>query len=247
MGADKYGYCALCGEYKKMTFEHIPPHGAFNNRKAKIISGDAYINGISKNNFDELRDLPYKEQQKGKGIYSLCAECNNMTGSYYGQAYIDFVQNVAHVMAECKVEKGMTLFIEDAYMKPLSVIKQMISMFCSLNSSAKIDDLRGFVLDKYKTGLGNYRVGLYLFTKGIERFAPMVAGLNMGSSDPILYSEIVSFPLGIILVWGNKTPLPVGCLDISEFANCKYEDEVFVKLSIPVYETNDMMPGIVLK
>ncbi len=246
MRTDKYGNCALCGKYTKLTFEHIPPHGAFNDSKAKIISGDTYINGLLENNFEELSELPYKEQQRGKGIYSLCAACNNLTGSYYGQAYIDFARNIASLMTKCNVKSGMTLFIDNAYLKPLSVVKQMVSMFCSLNPVAKIDELREFVLNKNKMGLGDYRIGLYLFSKGVERFAPVVAGINMGSPHPILYSEIVSFPLGIILVWGKKTPFPLGCLDISNFANYKYEDEVCIRLSIPVYETNDMMPGIVI-
>jgi len=111
MRIDKYGNCALCRKYKRITFEYIPPHGAFNNRKAKIISGDAYVKGVSNNYFEELSCLPYKEQQKGKGLYSLCAECNNLTGSYYGQAYIDFAQNIAYVMEKCNVVSGMNILV----------------------------------------------------------------------------------------------------------------------------------------
>lgn len=81
MSKDIYGSCALCGKYMKMTFEHIPPRGAFNSRKAKIISGNDYINGLSMDSFEELSELPYKEEQRGKGDYSLCADCNSLTGS----------------------------------------------------------------------------------------------------------------------------------------------------------------------
>lgn len=246
MGKDIYGSCALCGKYMKMTFEHIPPRGAFNSRKAKIISGNDYINGLSMDSFEELSELPYKEEQRGKGDYSLCADCNSLTGSYYGQDYIDFAQNIARVMVECDAKSDMALFIEAKELKPLSVIKQIVSMFCSLNSTAPIDGLREFVLDKNKTGLGDYRIGLYLFAKGVERSVPMVVGVNMNGADPISFSEIVSFPFGIILVWGKDTPFPLGCVDITGFADFKYEDEVCIKLSMPVYETKDMMPGIVI-
>ena len=108
---DIYGYCALCGKYKKMTFEHIPPKGAFNDRKAKIISGTSYINGLTKTDFVDLKDLPYKEQQKGKGLNSICAECNNLTGSYYGNAYIEFAHNLAYLITENDIEKGRIITV----------------------------------------------------------------------------------------------------------------------------------------
>ena len=26
------GFCALCGKFKKLSFEHVPPQSAFNNK-----------------------------------------------------------------------------------------------------------------------------------------------------------------------------------------------------------------------
>ena len=41
------GYCHICNNYGKLTFEHIPPKAAFNNSAVKIVTGDAIINQIS--------------------------------------------------------------------------------------------------------------------------------------------------------------------------------------------------------
>ena len=35
---DEKGYCHICGEFTKLTFEHIPPHKAFNYTPSSFIS-----------------------------------------------------------------------------------------------------------------------------------------------------------------------------------------------------------------
>ena len=37
---EKYGKCHLCGKQSKLTFEHIPPQKANNNREVHVIQGD---------------------------------------------------------------------------------------------------------------------------------------------------------------------------------------------------------------
>ena len=34
------GKCRLCGETKKLTFEHVPPETTFNNYSVHILSGE---------------------------------------------------------------------------------------------------------------------------------------------------------------------------------------------------------------
>ncbi len=77
------GTCHICGQNKKLTFEHIPPHKAFNNLSAKVYNGGELLK--------KYKGEPYKYQnmQKGKGGYTLCEECNNNTGSWYVEEYIE--------------------------------------------------------------------------------------------------------------------------------------------------------------
>lgn len=59
---------------------------------------NSYIKGNSQEDKkipENLEGLKYKQMQKGKGKYSLCTNCNNNTGSWYGEAYCNFSNTVA--------------------------------------------------------------------------------------------------------------------------------------------------------
>ena len=38
-----YGICRICGEYKELTFEHVPPETVFNKGAVRNVSLDAVI------------------------------------------------------------------------------------------------------------------------------------------------------------------------------------------------------------
>ncbi len=35
-----YGKCHLCGKQSKLTFEHIPPQKAYNDKRVRAIAGE---------------------------------------------------------------------------------------------------------------------------------------------------------------------------------------------------------------
>ena len=37
------GICHICGEYGKLSFEHIPPKNAFNAKRAKVYDGNEIL------------------------------------------------------------------------------------------------------------------------------------------------------------------------------------------------------------
>jgi hypothetical protein len=63
----KYGICCICGKQSKLSFEHTPPHKAFNFRSQEfqalplLIEGKYFKKG--------------KLKQKGVGTNSLCSSC----------------------------------------------------------------------------------------------------------------------------------------------------------------------------
>lgn len=75
MPRERRGKCYICGRIGKLSFEHIPPRKAFNERP------------VIKAQFEELVGLGPDEpitgqiQQRGRGEYTLCPRCNNNTGS----------------------------------------------------------------------------------------------------------------------------------------------------------------------
>ncbi len=78
------GNCAICGTYGPLSFEHVPPRKAFNDYPVReILFADAVNVGPD----DSLRG---RIEQRGSGGYTLCAPCNNNTGAWYGEAFIDW-------------------------------------------------------------------------------------------------------------------------------------------------------------
>ncbi|MGI6280182.1 MAG: hypothetical protein ACOYJS_06445, partial [Acutalibacteraceae bacterium] len=166
-----YGKCALCGKETELTFEHIPPRKAFNWFPQKTITGDNLINMVSEPNRNpwDTTGLQYRNDQRGMGKFTLCQECNNFTGSRYGNEYVAFAHGIHSVLLEhpCKNKEMIQIKAE---FKPLAVFKQIISMFCSVNHSFSENDdfskLRKFVMDEKSNDFPKkrIRVTMYLFS-----------------------------------------------------------------------------------
>jgi hypothetical protein len=125
------GICALCGKECDLTFEHIPPRSAFNSQPAKMYSGEKILFDQDRLPWD-VQGLKYVPRQKGSGRYSLCEECNNNTGAWYGNTYRDFAYVIAEALAQRTKEDIKGITVEGIYGARL--IKQIISMFCSVNN-----------------------------------------------------------------------------------------------------------------
>ena len=124
------GRCALCGKHTELTFEHVPPKAAFNKDRVKSYSLLDSINDKDRLPWD-VSGVPYTSLQKGSGFYSLCKECNNNTGALYGNAYRSMAYSIAHALSEHDetTHHAITLTKVPAH----QFIKQILSMFCSLN------------------------------------------------------------------------------------------------------------------
>lgn len=131
MGKRPRGKCALCRRECELTFEHIPPRTAFNSTPVKPVSGDKIIKDDERMPW-ETSGLPYINQQQGMGRYSLCKECNNNTGAWYGNDYNLISHVMHHILSETISENINGIGIRKVY--PLRFIKQVISMFCSINN-----------------------------------------------------------------------------------------------------------------
>jgi hypothetical protein len=61
------------------------PRAAFNDRPLLLAHIKQVIRGSA-----NLDSLSGKNHQKGAGRYTLCERCNNLTGHWYGAAYVDW-------------------------------------------------------------------------------------------------------------------------------------------------------------
>lgn len=238
-----FGRCALCGKESELTFEHIPPRAAFNNTPAKMINGETLLQKGNRHPWD-LEGLPYSNRQRGFGNYTLCASCNNNTGAWYADAYISIAQVAIKVLLEDLAPDKNTLVIQNTY--PLRFIKQIVSMFCSVNSNMPIDDLRQFVLDKNATGIdrNKYKLHMYFTKEAKTRAIPYSVKGLLGNDTGLCQglSEITVPPLGFIMYFDPVDEWSFDGFDITHFAECKYDDLAEMRLPLCVYKVNSLFP-----
>lgn len=235
------GKCALCGKEDKMSFEHIPPRSAFNSSHAKPVTIGAILRGQKKYPWD-IEGMKYVNQQRGMGVFSICESCNKLTGSWYGQEDRNFAQRGMGVVTAKLGDEYHSVEFEKVY--PLRFIKQIISMFCSINPDANMDDLRKFVLDRYATGINKkkYRLCMY-FTRSVTRKSSgLMATANIQSGDVILHSEIVACPFGFLLYFDPSENVKLQGFDITTLADCLYDEKCNIKMPLIFNEVNNWIP-----
>jgi len=86
----KEGYCNICGEYKKLTFDHVPPKGCvgIQNRNVALLTAALDCKKLNKHNTRQLQD--------GLKFKSLCEVCNN---ELLGLEYDPFLNEFAAKMS----------------------------------------------------------------------------------------------------------------------------------------------------
>ena len=183
------GTCALCNSQNiELTKEHIFP-GAKRNRSNNLpfqaTLTDIVSKPISKMSstmtFEELKQKGMViHQQGGPSIHSLCEKCNNNTGSWYGNAYIDWKNQwdeikKSHLDQNPKSLEGKITF------NPLRLLKQIVSCLISVdyvnyNGNPSIEgnfrniqpEFFDFVLDPQKRyNFNNLRIFVHLLSENI--------------------------------------------------------------------------------
>jgi hypothetical protein len=145
LGVEVTGECWICGVSGKLTFEHVPPSAAFNDRRVFQAKLDQLMGGkwTPGERFTEGKYV-----QRGAGRHSLCGKCNNDTGAWYGAAYVDFAYEAMLLLQR---SNGALSLAYPYRIFPLRVIKQIAVMFfsaCGPGLRKKHPELVKFVLDR---------------------------------------------------------------------------------------------------
>jgi len=235
--AMRNGICHICGIHGPLSFEHIPPKAAFNNRPVVRLS------------FDEAFTLgpdakpKGKTDQKGMGGYTLCERCNNNTGSWYGNHFVEWCYQG---MATLVRAGGNPSLIYLNYVFPLPILKQIVTMFFSVNSSdfqRHHPDLVRFVLNREARFLPPiYRFFVYYNIEGLSRSMGIMALSNIKSGNVSLMSEITYPPFGYVMTI-NSEPSDKRLFEITDFAKLKYNEFKVMELKLPVLPTHGPAPG----
>lgn len=254
------GNCRICGTHTKLSFEHVPPKAAFNDCP---VVGKHIVDLINKD-----PDYYFHEKghisQRGAGAYTLCEKCNPNTGAWYGDAFANFAHQSLDIL---KHAKGCPSLYYPFHIYPLRVIKQIITMFFSVNSDLfrlNHPDLVKFVLNKHERYLSpDIRILVYFNLGPHARFAGGTSistteidpnEVSLDTMDNLLsqyqhdyarslYSSEIAFPpLGYVLSFGLEQ-LDNQLADISFFAEYPYNDWTSLHLKLPVYPVHTWYPG----
>ena len=234
-----FGQCRLCGALTELTWEHTPPRAAFNNRRVVV----ARFNQVIGLGPDET--IKGEIEQKGMGDYSLCGQCNNTTGQRYAKWFVWWCYQAFELLDRTD---GKPILSYPYYLYPLATIKQIITMFFTVNQigfGEANPELVRFVLNRDAMYLSpRYRVFVYYNVEGGFRKSGIVAAGNIGAGGPGMrvFSEMNYPPLGYVLSYDGTIPNN-RLYEISHFARYAYSEIKMLCLQIPVLATHTWHPG----
>jgi hypothetical protein len=234
--ATVHGICAVCGRRAELTFEHVPPRKALNDRRVEKITGEDWLYGGPKG------AKKSRIQQKGSGFQATCARCNNDTGGWYGREFLNWVFRAAEIL-QCYA--GPAVMDADAMphyvtatfagMRPLLFLKQIVYMLIVINGPRFGDHnqhLRRFVLDREVVGLPpDEHFHLALVWGPHARHIGLGGKVDLEAGGAAGLSEIAFAPFSYVLRVGQHLESLPPC-EISSFASYRPEDIVDVELHL---------------
>ncbi len=234
----KKGLCRICDEDKELSFEHIPPQSAFNDKSVLLHS----LNYISDPSYQIARKTPTRRHPRGLGEHSICIKCNNLTGDWYARAYVEWARQGMSYLD--RIEKTVSISLP-FYIQPLNVLKQLVTMGLAMSTGASntnYDELRRFVLNVRERNISpEYLFYVYLTNKkSTPRYMAETIQLDIftGTMDFVL-AEVALPPIGFVIL--NSIPdrkssvTPENMCSINHFSKYEYNVWTTVYLNIPIH------------
>ncbi len=153
------GKCRICGQFSRLTREHIPPRASGNKSVTVAHNIDNWLS---------TKDLSLPSrgpiQQGGISGFTLCQDCNNFTGHQYGREYRKWVTQTNEVLRTLP-----SVAVLDALAQPLGLhiqlgssnsqgvrpgafVRQVLSFMCSLSGAWDLagqhPEVRDMILDQ---------------------------------------------------------------------------------------------------
>ncbi|WP_373265983.1 hypothetical protein [Hungatella hathewayi] len=238
----KMGRCRLCGKYGELSYEHLPPKAAFNNKPTKMYNGIDILTNNKKTG-NGFADICYENQQKGAGGYTLCSTCNNITGAKYNIEYQKFVNALGNIILSTDNDLPYNISFTSNPLDCLAIFKQIMSMFCSISDTCSFDtNLCDFILDENSTSFNSSKYQLYIY--GVHKASKIgrICGdtiLLKQNGDKIKLSEISYFPIGLILDMTNcQHSYNIKGCDITDLSKFRYGEKNQIEMSMPIHIVN---------
>ena len=238
------GYCRICNEFGKLTYEHIPPKSALNDKEARIYTGDSYIQLMcDKNRYPwETDGVKYKLLQKGLGDYTLCEKCNNITGKLYGEEYKKWfnaaIKSIVDNSEEHKNAERVVFKLRNVH--PGRFIRQILSIICSTypGFTKMYPYVKELILNKdyVFSDIPDFKIFMYLLKNPYNGWFNCAMSID-GNIKHI--NEINLYPFGFCISLSNTNEDEA---DITKFINCSYNNVYEIDITMNVHEKNNVVP-----
>src|SRR5581483_1092578 len=233
---DPAATCRICLRSDvPMTYEHVPPRAAGNDERLTVYGLDHWLGR------DEERGLEGgRIEQRGAGARVLCEDCNNKTGSWYGNELALLSRAAHNLLARSPLEEfdsSLQPMASDVAFKqtpgrpdlgphPLRIAKQIVSMMLATSPPelARLHpDLPAFVLDRERTGLPDrYQLYLALFAGPLARQTGIAHSLDVETGAMTTLVEVAFPPLAYVLTI-DAPPGAIHTLNITPFVDVGYD------------------------
>ena len=247
------GRCRICGELEQLTKEHVPPAAAFNRQTAPMHSADEWFAR------DESGELPGGELQQG-GIwgYTLCRDCNSLTGHRYGDEYRLWAVSIINALADAKVNvreleaqpeipDGPITLGGDPGPRPGAFVRQVLAMMCTLSAdfdlAGRYPAIRRLILDRsVETLPDGMSVGLTGYIGGYPRVVGPQLVAHPDEDAWYWLMELANPPLATLMVLGGNRPYR-HVFDLSPFTLVPPDASTPVSARLGVAIGYTMYPG----
>ena len=235
------GICCICGTFGKLSFEHIPPYSAFNDRPLVLATLERLLEAERK--FGDLDRVTGRKSQRGMGGYTLCGKCNSDTGAWYGNSYRDWVvQGVS--LLDHSISAPSLIYTYRIF--PLLVLKQIVCMFLSSNGDKfhkYHQDLVKFVLDPREQFINpSMRIYAYYVAGGRAGKTGIVVKGDLASGKNEVLSELSFPPFGYVMTLDGCQP-DDRLVDITFFSQFQSSDWSEIHLNFPVLPIYTWFPA----
>jgi hypothetical protein len=237
----KFGICHLCNSTGKLSFEHVPPQAAFNDQR--ILESDIH-KLLGGNLIKELENPTGTCNQRGAGKYTLCQRCNNLTGRWYGGAYVEFVKKIYPL---CHAVPSEAAVMMECSIRPLDVLKQILVMFCSASPPSfaqKHPRLVRYLLNPESRDADDQRLFLSLYDVKNSKAARQsgLTGRIDGSGQSHVFSEISFPPFNLVMSVSGGNPDP-NLFEITNFKDFAHRERRTVRLQLHNLAINSYFPA----
>lgn len=231
------GMCYLCGKVDKLSFEHVPPQCAFNN-KPILVQGHEEL--VEENSYMYGKK---RRSQRGFGKQSLCVSCNNNSGNWYAKDFCKFTEQGWEILKANK----MPQYVLGSYeIKPLNVLKQILLMFVATDSSGVIGNIPGvreYLLNRENTNFPE-KVNIHIYSNAspTKRMLGYCVVGDMDTQVISKWAEINYHPFGYFFTYDSPPPNEY-MVNITDFTKVPFNKEYKMQLTTAYLKVENMFIG----